>query len=80
MFYTRINLVFTSIMNKFGINSNRWEHKLDKATCQSIASGILVADTFKIQWHKRKIKRGTSMKFNNSIMIGTAHMKKNCKL
>lgn len=35
MFYTRINLVFTSIMNKFGINSNRWEYKLDKATCQS---------------------------------------------
>lgn len=33
MFYTRINLVVTSIMNKFGINSNRWEYKLDKATC-----------------------------------------------
>lgn len=33
MFYTRINLVFTSIMNKFGIKSNRWEYKLDKATC-----------------------------------------------
>lgn len=58
MFYTRINLVFTSIMNKFGINSNRWEHKLDKATCQSIASGILVADTLKNLVAQKKNQKG----------------------